>query len=48
MDSFFNECRAYGRLIDRRINRKVLVHYGYLMILVNKEDELRERFEVTI
>lgn len=47
MDSFFNECRAYGRLIDRKINRKVPVRYGYLMIPANKEDELRERFGVT-
>ncbi len=48
MDPFFNECRAYGRLIEKNINGTVAVRcYGYLMIPANKEDELRERFGVT-
>ncbi len=48
MDPFFNECRAYGRLIDKNVDGKVAVRcYGYLMILADREDELRERFGVT-
>jgi hypothetical protein len=48
MDPFFNECRAYGRLIDKNVNGKVAVRcYGYLMIPANREDELKERFGVT-
>jgi len=48
MDPFFNECRAYGRLIEKNINGIAAVRcYGYLMIPANKEDELRERFGVT-
>ncbi len=48
MDPFFNECRAYGRLIEKNINGTVAVRcYGYLMIPANREDELRERFGVT-
>jgi len=48
MDPFFNECRAYGRLIEKNVNGKVAVHcYGYLMIPANREDELRNRFGVT-
>lgn len=48
MDPFFCECRAYGRLIDEKVNGKVAVRcYGYLMIPAEREDELRERFGVT-
>ena len=47
MDPFFNECRAYGKLIDKNLNGKVAVRcYGYLMIPANREDELRKRFGV--
>jgi hypothetical protein len=47
MDLFFNECRAYGRLIDKKINGKVAVRYGYLMIpakeRMNSENALELR-----
>jgi hypothetical protein len=48
MDPFFDECRAYGRLIEKNVNGNVAVRcYGYLMLPADKEDELRERFGVT-
>lgn len=48
MDPFFNECRAYGRLIDKNVNGKVAVRcYGYLMIPANREEELKDRYGVT-
>ena len=48
MDPFFNECRAYGALIDDNLNGKVAVHcHGYLMIPATKEAELQQRFGVT-
>lgn len=48
MDPFFNECRAYGRLIEKNVNGKVAVRCcGYLMLPADIEDELRERFGVT-
>lgn len=48
MDPFFNECRAYGRLIERGINGKVAVRcYGYLMLPATREEELEHRFGVT-
>lgn len=48
MDPFFNECRAYGRLIKKNVNGKVAVRcHGYLMIPADREDELKERFGVT-
>jgi len=48
MDPFFNECRAYGRLIEKNVNGKVAVRcHGYLMVPADREDELKERFGVT-
>jgi hypothetical protein len=48
MDPFFNECRAYGRLIEHNANGEVAVRcYGYLMIPASREDDLRECFGVT-
>jgi len=47
MDPFFNECRAYGRLIDKNQNGKAAVCcYGYLTLPTEREDELRRDFGV--
>lgn len=47
MDPFYNECRAYGRLIDRGVNGKVAVRcHGHLFIPAAMEEELAQRFEV--
>lgn len=46
-DPFYNECRAYGRLIDADLNGKVAVRcYGYLTIPAEREEELREKFNI--
>ena len=46
-DPFFNECRAYGRLIDHGVNEKVAVRWhGYLDIPAAREEELAQRFDV--
>ena len=46
-DPFFNECRAYGRLIEKNLNGKVAVHcYGYATIPAEREEELSRRFQV--
>lgn len=46
-DPFYNECRAYGRLIDCGINGKVAVRcHGYLDIPAAREKELAQRFDV--
>ena len=46
-DPFFNECRAYGKLIDRGLNGKVAVRcHGHLAIPAAIEEELAQRFEV--
>ena len=48
MDPFFNECRAYGKMIDAKINGIVAVRcHGYLLIPATRELELRQRFGVT-
>ena len=45
---FFNKCCVYKQLIEKNINRTVAICcYSYLIISVNKENKLRERFEVT-
>ena len=46
-DPFFNECRAYGKLIASGVNGKVAVHcHGHLALPASIEDELAQRFEV--
>ena len=46
-DPFYNECRAYGRLIESDVNGKVAVRcYGHLAIPAAREEELARRFEV--
>ena len=46
-DPFYNECRAYGRLIECDLNGEVAVRcYGHIAILATREEELARRFEV--
>ena len=46
-DPFFNECRAYGRLIECDVNGKVAVRcHGHVAIPAAREQELAQRFEV--
>ena len=46
-DPFFNECRAYGRLIEADVNGKIAVRcHGYLTIPAAKEKDLAQRFDV--
>ncbi|CAD6583699.1 MAG: hypothetical protein ASARMPRED_001480 [Alectoria sarmentosa] len=46
-DPFYNECRAYGRLIEYGVNGKVAVRcHGHMAILAAREEELAQRFEV--
>lgn len=48
INSFFNKCRTYERLIKKNINEIVAIRcFDYLIILANKENKLRERFGVT-
>ena len=47
MDPFYNECRAFGRIIEANLNGKIAVHcFGYITIPAEKEEELRQRFNV--
>lgn len=46
-DPFYNECRAYGRLIECDVNGKVAVRcHGHIAIPAAREEELDRRFEV--
>lgn len=46
-DPFYNECRAYGRLIECDVNGKVAVRcHGHIAIPAAREEELNRRFEV--
>ena len=46
-DPFYNECRAYGRLIECAVNGKVAVRcHGHMAIPAAREEEHARRFEV--
>ena len=46
-DPFYNECRAYGRLEEKKLNGKAAVHcYGYIPIPADKEAQLLREFDV--
>ena len=48
-DPSYNECRAYGRLVDKKLNGKIAVHcYGHMSISATVEDELEQRFGVNM
>lgn len=48
-DPFYNECRAYGRLIENDVNGKIAVRcYGHMAIPAAREDELARRFDVDV
>ncbi|KAI4233602.1 MAG: hypothetical protein LQ349_004315 [Xanthoria aureola] len=47
-DPFYNECRAYGKIIEAKLNGEVAVRcHGYLMLSPEHEDELDHRFGIT-
>ncbi|KAL8785398.1 MAG: hypothetical protein Q9195_008658 [Heterodermia aff. obscurata] len=47
-DPFYNECRAYGKLIETNLNGKVAVRcHGYTTLPAAIEEELEERFDVS-
>ena len=47
IDPFFQECRAFGRIIEKGLNGLLAVHcFGYLHISADRERELYRRFEV--
>ncbi|KAL9577430.1 MAG: hypothetical protein Q9212_006368 [Teloschistes hypoglaucus] len=44
-ESFYRECRAYGRLRDSKLDGKIAVAcHGYMMLPAEYEDELKRRF----
>lgn len=46
-DPFYNECCAYGRLIECGVNGKIALRcHGHLAIPAAREEELAQRFEV--
>ena len=48
MDPFYNECRAYGKLIETKRNGEYAVEcYGYLHLPASIETEMTSRFRVT-
>ena len=48
MDPFFNECRAFGRIIEAGLNGKIAVEcHGYLAISPKLEGELQKKFNVS-
>ena len=49
MDPFYNECRAYGRLIQKKVNGKVAARcYGYLTLSAVIEAKLKKKFGVVV
>lgn len=46
-DPFYNECRAYGRLEETKLNGKVAVYcHGYVTLSADKEEQLEREFGV--
>ena len=46
-DPFFRECRAYGRLEEKKLNGKVAVRcYGYIAIPCEEERLFRRKFKI--
>ena len=47
MDPSYNECRAYGRLIERGENGKIAARcYDYTSISVDREEKLYQKYGV--
>ena len=47
MDPFFNECRAYGRLVEHDQNGKLAVYcHGHLTLPASLEQDLERKFQV--
>ena len=48
MDPFYNECRAYGRLVEKGLNGDVAVRcHGYVTLAPEREVELEQRFGIS-
>ncbi len=48
-DPFYNECRAYGRLIESKVKGTVAARcYGHMAVSADQEAYLRERFGVSV
>ncbi|KAL9039124.1 MAG: hypothetical protein Q9214_005004 [Letrouitia sp. 1 TL-2023] len=46
-DPFYNECRAYGRLVEMKLNGKVAARcHGYITLPAEMEGELWRKFQV--
>ncbi len=46
-DPFYNECRAFGRIVEADLNGKIAVRcYGYLAVSAKNEEELKRRFNI--
>lgn len=46
-DPFYNECRAYGKLIEKNLNGQVAVRcHGYMVLPAEYEDTLELQFEI--
>ncbi|KAL8951220.1 MAG: hypothetical protein Q9222_002783 [Ikaeria aurantiellina] len=44
-DPFYNECRAYGKLVGAKLNGEVAVRcHGYMMLSSKQEDALDQKF----
>ena len=47
MDPFYNECRAYGKLVETGLNGKIAVYcYGYLTLPASTEAQIRREFNI--
>ena len=47
MDPFYNECRAFGRIIEKNLNGKIAVRcYGHLTVPARKEEELKQAYKI--
>lgn len=46
-DPFYNECRAYGRLEEKKLNGKIAVRcYGYITVPAEAEVQLERKFRI--
>ena len=47
MDPFYRECRAFGKVIESKLNGKIAVRcYGYLVIPARREQQLKRKFDI--
>lgn len=49
MDPFYAECRAYGRIEEKKLNGKVAVRcYGFTDVPADREEEISQTFNINI